>query len=86
MKTVSISNTTYIKMKDHGLNPTNMNKIFISDLLVTFWFGKNVSIFMKLWFSLVFHIIISHNFLRFIFGINLFARFSGFFVGDLFVW
>ena len=29
-------------MKDHGLNPTIMNKIFISDLLVTFWFGKNI--------------------------------------------
>ena len=29
-------------MKDHGLNPTYMNKIFISDLLVTFWFDKNI--------------------------------------------
>ena len=29
-------------MKDHGLNPTYMNKIFISDLLVTFWFDKNL--------------------------------------------
>ena len=29
-------------MKDHCLNPTYMNKIFISGLLVTFWFDKNI--------------------------------------------
>ena len=29
-------------MKDQCLNPTYMNKIFISGLLVTFWFDKNI--------------------------------------------
>ena len=29
-------------MKDQCLNPTYMNKIFISGLLVTFWFDKNL--------------------------------------------
>ena len=29
-------------MKDHCLNPTYMNKIFISGLLVIFWFDKNI--------------------------------------------
>ena len=87
LKTVSISNKTYIQKW----------KIIVWTLLTwtqcislaSWWPSgstKTFSVFMKLWFSLVFHIIIFHNFLRFIFGINLFARLSGFLVGDHFVW
>ena len=52
-------------MKDLSLNPTYMDTMSISGILVTFWFDKNIFILHKTAFFSFFYLTIFHNFRRF---------------------